>query len=417
MVDDRVSARALRVLVIAPFPPRLDGMHGGSRAIAQLVARLATRHRVALLVLRAHDEPGVDEGLRSFCDLVEEVEIPDIGPLLGARLANRIRLRVALVRGIPTWAAERTSPVFGARLRELANVWHPDVVQLGYRIMGQFLPAVGGCPAPCLLVDYDPTSTEGTRSSLLAPLEARAWKSLGRVVSRLVDSLVVLTEHDREIISALNGSAPVTCIPLGYDVPELPLDPTGSDLYGIVYVGSFIHPPNVDAAVRLVRDIFPSVKSRVPGASLQLVGSYASKGVLALSGTGVTIRGEVPDVQPYLDTAAVVAVPIRMGGGMRVKVLEALAGGKAIVATPLALEGLDLKDGEHVVVAETDAEFADALVALLTDPERRTAIARAARRWAERNLDLDSRVRAYEALYTSLIEDRESRRAQLAATA
>src|SRR5713101_4001224 len=130
--EDAAAARAWRVLVVAPFPPRLDGRHGGSRALAQFLARLATRHSVALLVLRAQDEPGVDDALRHICDHVEEVGIPPVGISFGARLSNLIRLRSALLRGMPTWAAERTAPGFGARLEELVRVWHPDVVQLEY---------------------------------------------------------------------------------------------------------------------------------------------------------------------------------------------------------------------------------------------------------------------------------------------
>jgi glycosyltransferase involved in cell wall biosynthesis len=388
--------------VVAPFPPRLDGSHGGSRAIAQLLARLAARHSVALLVLKAQDEPGVDDALRRICDRVDEVEIPPVGPSFGARLINLIRLRAALLRGTPTWAALRTAPGFGARLEELARTWRPDVVQFEYRIMGQFLPAIFGS-APCLLVDLDPASSEGSRSALLALLDTRAWKSLGRAVSEQVDSLVVLTERDREAVADVSGLTPVARIPLGYDLPDSPLDPAGTEPYGIVCVGSFLHPPNVDAAVWLAQEIFPSVKARIPAVSLQLVGSHPFGAIQALDGGGVTVRGEVSNVRPYLDAAAVVAAPIRLGGGMRVKVLEALASGKAIVATPLAVEGLELRDGVQVIVAETAAGFADALVELLTDVERRTAIAKAARRWAEQHLDLDVQVQAYEALYEEIL--------------
>ena len=193
MVDDPGAARVWRILVAAPFPPRLDGRHGGSRAVAQLLAQLADRHRIALLVLRAHDEPGVDKILRSRCDLVEEVEIPRVGASFGARLTHRIRLRAALFRGMSTWAAERTAPGFGVRLEELANTWCPDVIQLEYRIMGQFLPAVAACSKPSVLVDHDPASAEGIGSALLELVEEHAWKSLGRAVSRQVDTIVVFS--------------------------------------------------------------------------------------------------------------------------------------------------------------------------------------------------------------------------------
>ena len=327
-----------------------------------------------------------------------------MGPSYSYRLAQRVRIRAALLRGTPTGAAERTSAAFGPRLRELAASWQPDIVQLEFRIMGQFLPALSDCPAPRLLVDHDPASAVGTLPrGVFARLEHRAWKALAQSVSEHVDSIVVFTERDRKTVAALSGGTPVVCIPLGWEVREAALDPVGRNASEVVYVGSFIHPPNVDAVVRLAREIFPRVRMRVPDATLRLVGSYPPQSVLELRDAGVTVTGEVPDVRPYLDAAAVVAAPIRTGGGMRVKLLEAVAGGKAIVASSLAIEGLALIDGEQVVLAETDAEFVDALVRLLTDPARRAAIGSAARSWAEVNLDLESQSRAYGELYVQLL--------------
>jgi glycosyltransferase involved in cell wall biosynthesis len=394
--------RVWRVLVAAPFPPRLDGRHGGSRALGQLLKGLASRHRVGLLVLRSEDERTVDPLLAEMCDFVEEVAVPPVGTSTAARLSNRIRLRVALVRGLPTWAALRRAPEFAIRLAALVREWRPDVVQLEYRIMGQFSAAVDGL-VPTLLVDHDPDGPDETSSSLLSLFETRAWRSLGAAAAVHVDSLVVFTERDRRTVAALSGSTPVFCVPLGYDLPPAPLDPIGADPPAIAWVGSFIHPPNVDAAERLVRDIFPHVRARFPSASLELVGSHGHETIGELVGDGVRLHVDVPDVTPYLQEAAVFAAPIRLGGGMRVKVLEALSYGKATVASQLAIEGLDLVDGEHVVVADDDRSFADALVALLEDPGLRVSIATAARRWAEENLGLDSAVRGYEKVYVSTV--------------
>ena len=402
MADDHAAGRPWRILVVAPFPPRLDGRHGGSRALAEFLARLTKENQVALLVLRADDESSVDETLAGRCDLVEEVCIPAVGRSFVARLRNWLRLRVLLLRGTPTWAAQRSSADFAERLQALSRTWHPDVVQLEYRIMGQFLPAIRGT-APAVLVDHDPDSPEGVQPALLASFENRAWNSLGRSVSSQVDTLVAFTDRDRRTLSAVAGSTPVVRIPITYDLPAAALDPAGTDPSRIVWVGSFIHPPNIDAADRLAKHIFPHVKARVPSATLQLIGSHASGHVQHLDGAGVTLAADVPDVRPYLDSAALFAAPIRQGGGMRVKILEALAYGKAIVASPLALEGLDVKDGEHVVVAETDAEFENAIVELLADPARRRTIATAARQWAEAHMDSDTQVRAYEALYSSVV--------------
>ena len=395
-----------RILIGSPFPPRLDGRHGGSRAIAQLVAALAARHTVALLALRDQSEPGVDDVLRRACEVVEEVGIPPVGRSFGARAGNKLRLLAGLARGVPTWAAERTSPEFAGTLRRLVADWAPDIIQFEYRIMGQFLPVPGAGSPPGVLVDPDPDGPDTRSSGLAGWAEGRAWASLGRRVMEHADALVVFTDRDRMAFSPVDGRVPVVRIPLAYDLTARPVDATAVKPHRIVWVGSFVHPPNVEAVFRLARDIFPAVKARVPDASLDLVGSHATPEILALADEAVAVQGDVPDVRPHLEAAAVLAVPVRLGGGMRVKVLEGLSAGMAIVATPLALEGLDLRDREHVWVAETDQEFEEALVELLTDPVARTALGTAARHWAERHLDMDAQVRAYEGLYTALLAAR-----------
>lgn len=395
----------MRVLVVAPFPLRIDGRHGGSRAAAQLLARLAARHTVALVVLKGEGEAGVDDGLRDLCDLVEEVEIPAAGTSIASRLVHRIRLRAGLLRGIPTWAAVRDAPGFRERLEQIAREWHPDVVQLEYRITGRFLP-LRGSAASVVLVDHDPAGPVDVDSALLRKMEVRAWRSLGRAAFESADAVVVFTERDGSAVSSLSRSARVVRIPLGYELVHPPANPIGSDPHGVLFVASFLHPPNVDAALWLARDIFPSVTARIPTATLQLVGSHVTDEIRALAGPGVEIRADVAEVWPFLDAAAVVVAPIRLGGGMRVKVLEALAAGKALVATPLAVEGLELGGGEPALVAESATAFADAVVELLTDEARRRRVAESARRWAEGSLDVESQVAAYEALYDSLLGSR-----------
>ena len=171
----------------------------------------------------------------------------------------------------------------------------------------------------------------------------------------------------------------------------------------VLFVGSFGHPPNADAAVRLARAIMPAVRARVPDALLEIVGDAPPPAVRELAGDGVVVTGRVPDVGPHLERAAVVAAPLHLGGGMRVKVLESLAAGKALVATPRALAGLELDAGRHALVASTDAELSDAVAALLEDPERRRGIGAAAREWAVAQLDWEHAAAAYAELYADLL--------------
>ena len=179
------------------------------------------------------------------------------------------------------------------------------------------------------------------------------------------------------------------------------MDPGGQ---GVVFVGGFGHPPNVEAALRLGRAIFPAVRARVPDATLEIVGGDPPAELRALAGEGVTVTGPVPDTRPHLDRAAVVVAPLRLGGGMRVKVLEALATGKPLVATPRALAGIDLTPGDHALVGETDAELAEAIATLLADPERRRRLGEAAHDWAAEHLAWPGTLDEYDQLYASLVD-------------
>ncbi len=118
------------------------------------------------------------------------------------------------------------------------------------------------------------------------------------------------------------------------------------------------------------------------------------------------VTGRVADVGPHLNSAAVVAAPLRLGGGMRVKVLESLAAGKAMVATPRAVAGLGLEPGTHALIAETDGELSDALVSLLGDPELRRRLGGAARTLAAEHLTWNRATAAFEGLYASLLPTR-----------
>ena len=147
---------------------------------------------------------------------------------------------------------------------------------------------------------------------------------------------------------------------------------------------------------------------RVPESRLDLVGHEPTEAVLALGGGAISVHGSVPDVIPYLDRAAVVVAPIRLGGSMRMKVLEALAAGKALVATPRAAEGVDAVAGKHFLVATDEAALVEALVGLVRDPQRRRTLAQEARAWSEANLGWEAGVTAFEELYDALVDGRRA---------
>jgi len=401
-----------RLLFLLPFAPRLDATHGGGRVTAQLLAQLALRHPIALLYLRAATEPPLDDVLRQRCELVEEIVRSDVG-FSFARWSSRIS---SLLRGRPLWAAVTAVARFDARVRAIARTWQPDIVQIECHVMGQYISALDDCPAPLVLTEHEPGvkaardlwgSSEGLAKARYR-LAALAWERFERSVIRQVQAVVVFTDSDRRALAPfVLGETPIVRIPLGTVIPKRPLDPIGRRPASLLFVGNFVHPPNADAALRLIADIFPPVQSRFSDLVLQIVGDQPTRQMRRMSNNKIIVTGRVPDVTPYLDAAAIVVVPLRLGGGMRVKVLEALAAGKAVIASPLALEGLHITPGEQVMLAETDEQFVEAIVGLLVDPDKRSSLARRARAWACANLGWERSVAAYEELYEKVIKDRE----------
>jgi glycosyltransferase involved in cell wall biosynthesis len=155
--------------------------------------------------------------------------------------------------------------------------------------------------------------------------------------------------------------------------------------------------------------VLPRVRAAHPDVTLDLVGPWAPPEVQALAGDAVRVTGEVPSVLPYLDRAALVVVPIALGGGMRVKVLEAMAAGKAVVATTRATEGLSAPAGEAFILADGDTVMSQAIARLLTDEDARRQIASNARAWAEDELAWGRMADRYDELYARL----EARRSGL----
>jgi polysaccharide biosynthesis protein PslH len=394
-----------RALVCTPFPPRLDARHG-AKATAQLLLHLAERNEIALLTLRRPNEDGVDPAIAARCHYVEEIAVP------APRLPRRLFWAVGLFRGIPPWAMDCRSADYKSALERLVEEWKPQIVEIHFQAMAGYVAVPARRGIPRILVDYDPPSawalemlrgTTGPRR-LVRRAEVAAWRHNERTTRPRFDAIVVFAERDLTEVAPTAGRAALVRIPLAVDVPERALDSNGADPPTMLFVGGFAHPPNVDAALWLANSIFPRVLERVPEARLDIVGHQPGAEIRALADGRVSVHGSVPDIIRYVDRAAVVVAPIRLGGSMRMKVLEALAAGKALVATPRAAEGVEANPGEHFLLAEGEDELVDALSEVLLDRERRRRLAESGRAWAEANLGWDRGAEAFERLYASLID-------------
>ena len=159
----------------------------------------------------------------------------------------------------------------------------------------------------------------------------------------------------------------------------------------LVFVGGFRHPPNVDAVRWFIDDVLPRVRDRLPTIRFHCIGSHATDEILALADRpGVTMHGHVPDITPYMDGARIALAPLRYGAGVKGKVNLSMAHGQPVVATACAVEGMHLRDGQDVLVADDAAAFADAIVRLHEDEALWTRLRDAGLRNVERHFSLDA---------------------------
>jgi glycosyltransferase involved in cell wall biosynthesis len=379
---------------------------------ASLLHRLAERHDVALSCFRDEDEPPTDDALRARCALVDETVVRRPG---ARGWLSRARQLGKPLWGYPNLVARATAPGYGERVKALAASWDPQIVHFELAETARYVGALRECPAPRLLVDHEPGARAAQDWSDAATWARRSWRRLdviawtrfARKTLRGMDRIVVFTERDRAALEELVPGAAITTIPISTEIPAAPLNPAGFGRPTVLFFGAYLHPPNADAAARLLRTILPGVRGRHPDVALELVGESPTAEMQTHADENVLVTGRVDSLTPHLDRAAAVVVPLRIGGGMRVKVLEALAAGKAVVASPRALAGLTVKDREHVLVAERDEEFVDAISSVLSDEALRVRLGTNARRWAESALDWDEIIAAYERVYRELLSEGE----------
>ncbi|NLX11682.1 MAG: glycosyltransferase [Chloroflexi bacterium] len=223
------------------------------------------------------------------------------------------------------------------------------------------------------------------------------------------DRVVVLTEHDANMLTALNPETHVAVIPNGVDVDRF--SPTGyePDEPTLLFTGNYDYAPNLDAALRLVRDIFPRVKEAVPRARLCIVGGNPPPELRAYASPHVEITGRVLDVRPYFEQALVFVSPLRLGAGIKNKVLEAMAMATPVVATPLSCDGIPAMPGQHVLLGTTDDELIEQIFNLFRTPQLRRKLARQGRQLVEQQFTWQRVTDLYEELYLETIREHTAR--------
>jgi polysaccharide biosynthesis protein PslH len=385
----------MRVLLVVPVPPAADG--GGAIPVllqAELLG-LQERHEVTL-VTAVGDEPGEEEAARLLAEEVEVHAADRRRPPPGtARRRRQLRMASAWARGRWPWRTVwYAAPGMQRILDRLAAERDFDVALIEDSALSVFRYPAG---LPTVFTHHEvlrPRPVEWAAGSprdwpawAFGELDWRRWQGFQRRAWRRFDLVQVFSQRDADQVAELAPDvAPrVRVDPFGLVLPPR-ADPAREVAGTILFVGAFHHPPNRDAAIWLAREILPAVLARHPEARLRIVGSGPTPEVRALAGANVEVVADAPSVLPHLEEAAVVMAPVRTGGGMRMKVLQAMAAGKAVVTTPRGAEGYTgFGEEPPLAVGESEAEIAAATAALLANEEERRRLGGRAREFAERH--------------------------------
>jgi sugar transferase (PEP-CTERM/EpsH1 system associated) len=412
---------ALRILLVSPWVPWPP--HDGARIrILNTVRHLARRHRVTLVApLRSRAEPAMAARLAPLCDAVVTAPLPG-----GALAVARRALRGAL-QGRPLVESVHRGPALAAEIRRLTARDDYDIVQVEFSWFAAHLGDVApGCRARTVLSMHNVESLRFARELSGRTTPARrvvlAWDQVlaagweERVVGG-VDGVSTVSEADRRWVARAAPGAVVAVSPNGVDTEHFqpPGTPAGRSL---IFTGAMNYPPNVDAATWFCGEIWPRVRRRASDVRLFLVGRSPAPRVRALNGVeGVRVTGEVPDVRPYLAGAAAMVVPLRSGGGTRLKILEAMAMARPVVSTTVGAEGLDVVDGRDLLLADTPADFARAVERVLGSPDLAQRLGEAGRRLVLERYGWPRCLSPLETLYERLLQPGGTVTARQAASA
>ena len=373
---------------IVPYPP-----HGGvlQRGF-NLVRELSTRARVHLLAFVHPDvlptQQARDESRHRLEELCATVEYFELWPK-ASRAHHAAALAGALCSSRPFSVIAHRSAPFRERVEAHVRSSNIDVIHVDTIALAPFVPP--DCALPTVLTHHNIESMLMARRGAVETRPAAKWflqreaaklRAYEAAMSPQFDTNILMSAQDEAVLRDMAPTVRTAVVPNGVDIDYFTPD-RSAETPALIYTGGMNMFANRDAVLYFLKEIWPLIIRENRDVRFYAVGQDPPRELteLAAADPRIQVTGFVDDIRPFVRKAAVYVVPLRVGGGTRLKVLDAMASGKAMVSTSVGCEGIDVRGDEHLVIADTPDAFARATVALLGAPERRAALGEAARRF------------------------------------
>jgi polysaccharide biosynthesis protein PslH len=364
---------------------------GGKIRSYNILRQLARHHSVTFFSFYAsHDNDSHPELKNSF-DRVVCIPLKLPAPRSPAEMFD---YGAGLISSQPYNITKYCRPEVRRELQRLLKEETYDVIVCDFMAAAGVIP--WDWPTPKVLFTHNVEATIWRRHYEVATnpfwraiswLEWRRMDAAEKRYLRLADRVLTVSETDRDAFAPALKLENLTVIPTGVDVDYFQPTPMEETPHSLVFTGSMDWLPNEDAILYFADAILPLIKQRVPEVSLKVVGRSPSRKLQALAATDKSIQlsGWVEDIRPFLARGSVCIVPLRIGGGTRLKIFEAMAMGKAVVSTTVGAEGLPVQSDKNILLADTPGDFAESVVSLLRDPLGRRGLGASARALVEQN--------------------------------
>jgi glycosyltransferase involved in cell wall biosynthesis len=391
--------KVLLLTQVLPYPPD----SGPKVKTWNVLKYLAREHEVTLVSFVRGDQSADVEHLRKYCRAVYSV------PMQRGAAYDALALARSFITGAPWMMVRDDRAAMRALIDRLAREEEFDVVHADQHNMGQYAQRLPGAfklldAHNALWMLYKrlaETMPPGPRRWLLE----RDWRLLKRYEARLCrefDAVTAVIQEDKVALEdALGGASDIQVIPITVDTDEVARVARQPGADHVSLIATMYWPPNIDGALWFAREVWPLIRARRPNTVFDVIGARPPQEIVALShnGSGIHVTGYVEDLDPYLRQAGVFVVPLRAGGGMRVKILNALAQGLPIVSTAIGCEGIQAGHERDILIADTPAAFADAVLRVLQDSALAARLAENGRALAETVYDYRAACRPLDALY------------------